>query len=56
MFEFLGIYMASQKAVAKLILGYDEDEAADKIEFYSDYIMAKGFETTAKGYGSLEGR
>lgn len=54
MFEFLGIYMASQKAVAKLILGYEDE--AEKIEFYSDYIMAKGFETTAKGYGSLEGR
>lgn len=54
MFEFLGIYMASQKAVAKLVLEFTEGDK--KVEFYSDDIMAKGFETTAKGFGSLEGR
>lgn len=54
MFEFIGIYMASQKAVAKLILEYKEDDKL--IEFYSDDIMAKGFDHEAKGFGSLEGR
>lgn len=54
MFEFIGLYMASQKAVSKLILGYKEDD--DMISFYSEEIMAKGFEVEMKGYGSLEGR
>lgn len=54
MFEFLGIYMASQKAVAKLILEFTP--GGKKVEFYSDDIMAKGFDTVAKGFGSLEGK
>lgn len=54
MFEFLGMYMASQKAVGKLILAYKDGD--NKIEFYDDEVMAKGFETELKGYGSLEGR
>jgi hypothetical protein len=52
MFEFLGIYLASQKAVGKLILGWADGD--DKIHFASgDSVMARdGAE--AKGYGSLE--
>jgi len=54
MFEFIGMYLASQKAVAKLILEFVD--GSDKIAFYDEDIMAKGFETETKGYGSLEGR
>lgn len=54
MFEFLGIYMASQKAVAKLILDFAEGD--DKIHFASgDSVMAKDG-AKAVGYGSLEGK
>jgi hypothetical protein len=51
MFEFLGIYMASQKAVGKLILDFTAGD--DKIHFASgDSVMAKdGVE--AVGYGAL---
>lgn len=54
MFEFLGIYLASQKAIAKLILEFTS--GGEKIEFYGEDIMAKGFDVTTKGYGSLEGK
>lgn len=54
MFEFVGFYIASQKAVAKLILEFTEDE--DLVHFYGDDVMAKGFDTEVKGFGSLEGR
>lgn len=54
MFEFIGLYIASQKAVAKCILEYEED--GDLIEYYNEDVMAKGFETPVKGYGSLEGK
>lgn len=54
MFEFLGMYMASQKAVAKLILGWSDGD--DKIKFYAEDVMARDVTTPVKGYGSLEGR
>lgn len=53
MFEFLGIYMASQKAVAKILLNYS---SGDKIKFYGEECMAREEEAAVKGYGSLEGR
>lgn len=54
MFEFLGIYVASQKAVAKLILGFTEGDP--KIITYSEDQAAKGFDTSVKGFLSLEGK
>lgn len=54
MYEFIGIYLASQKAVAKLILNFKEND--DKISFYDTEVMAKGFEVKAKGFGALEGK
>lgn len=56
MFEFLGIYLASQKAVAKLILGWTE--GSDKIAFLSpdSDVMARDTGVPVKGFGSLEGR
>lgn len=55
MFEFLGIYIASQKAVGKLILGYTT--GANKITITSDALGTLAKEIgTVKGYGSLEGR
>jgi hypothetical protein len=54
MFEFLGIYLASQKAVGKLMLGFTTGDV--KIVFASgDGVMAKTG-TVAVGYGSLEGK
>lgn len=53
MFEFLGIYLASHKAIGKLILGYS---TGDKITFMSgDSVMARDGKP-AVGYGSLEGK
>ena len=51
MFEFLGIYLASQKAVGKLVLGFTEGD--DKIHFMSgDSVLAReGVETV--DYGAL---
>lgn len=56
MFEFLGIYLASQKAVAKLIL--DWADGNDKIAFMSPDadVLARDTKVEVKGYGSLEGR
>ena len=56
MFEFLGIYLASQKAVAKLILAFVD--GSDKVTFLSptSEAMAKDDSTPAVGYGSLEGK
>lgn len=54
MFEFLGIYMASQKAVAKLILEFNEGD--DFIHVYDKRIVAIEPEDMNKGYGSLENR
>lgn len=54
MFEFVGMYMASQKAVAKLILEFKE--GTEKVSFYDNEVMTKGFDTKIQGYGSLEGR
>lgn len=53
MFEFLGIYLASQKAVAKLILGYS---SGDKIAFIDDVdgVMAREESAEVKGFGSRE--
>jgi len=53
MFEFLGLYLASQKAVAKLILDFTPGD--DKILLSDDTkgAMAKE-EGKIKGYGSLE--
>lgn len=55
MFEFLGIYIASQKAVAKLMLNFTAGD--DKIAISDDTlgVMAKEIGTVT-GYGSLEGR
>jgi hypothetical protein len=54
MFEFLGIYLASQKAVGKLIL--DFEDGGDKIHFASgDSVMARDG-AKAVGFGSLEGK
>jgi hypothetical protein len=54
MFEFIGIYMASQKAVGKLILDFADGD--EKIHFATgDSVMAKDG-TKAVGYGSLEGK
>ncbi|MDF2841733.1 MAG: hypothetical protein K0R00_159 [Herbinix sp.] len=54
MFEFLGIYMASQKAVGKLILDFAVGD--DKIKFASgDSVMARDG-SPAVGFGSLEGK
>lgn len=54
MFEFIGMYLASQKAVCKLILEFEED--GDMIHFYSEDVLAREEEIKAKGFGSLEGR
>jgi hypothetical protein len=56
MFEFLGIYLASQKAVAKLILGYTN--GAPKVTISDAAIEAMGRDVTVqvKGFGSLEGK
>lgn len=55
MFEFLGIYMASQKAVGKLILGFKDGD--DKIKFASgDSVLARDTKVPVEGYGSLEGK
>lgn len=54
MFEFLGIYLASQKAVGKLILDFASGD--DKICFASgDSVLAMDGDK-AVGYGSLEGK
>lgn len=54
MFEFLGIYLASQKAIGKLILNFKEGD--DKIHFASgDGVLAREG-AKAVGYGSLEGK
>ena len=55
MFEFIGIYLASQKAVGKLILGFTAGDA--KITLSSDAVGAMAKDGVAiTGYGSLEGR
>lgn len=51
MFEFLGIYISSHRAVAKLILNYKEGEP--KVAFYDSDVMAREF-PPVKGIGSLE--
>jgi hypothetical protein len=59
MFEFLGIYIASQKAIAKLILSYVAGAAKISLIDDSVGVMAKeiGRDTPdpVVGYGSLEG-
>lgn len=53
MFEFVGFYIASQKAVAKLVLEYKDGEP--KIKFYGDDIITKDhLEGPIKDFGSLE--
>lgn len=54
MFEFLGIYMASQKAVAKIILNFQD--SGDMIKFYGEEVMAREEDVEVKGFGSLEGK
>lgn len=55
MFEFLGIYLASQKAVGKLILGFQAGD--NKITLTSDAAGAMAKDgTVIKGFGSLEGK
>jgi hypothetical protein len=56
MFEFLGMYLASQKAVGKLILNYVNGD--DKVTLSDDTLgaMARDTSITVKGYGSLEGK
>lgn len=55
MFEFLGIYLASQKAIGKLILGFVN--GADKVKLSDDMLGVIAREgATVNGFGSLEGR
>lgn len=54
MFEFLGIYMASQKAIGKLILGFTTGDAKVVVADDTFGTMAKEIGTVT-GYGSLEG-
>lgn len=58
MFEFLGMYIASQKAVGKLVLNYAKGAttATATITLSDDAIGAMGRDTTVKavGYGARE--
>ena len=56
MFEFLGIYLASQKAIGKLILGFAVDD--DKVVFVNESsdVTARDVKVPVKGFGSLEGK
>lgn len=63
MFEFVGFYMASHKACAKLVMNYNEktekQEAGDLIKLYSvekEGVMAQDDKNPAQGFGSLEGK
>ena len=51
MFEFIGIYIASQKAVGKLILEYND---GDPLIDTSDIDDVDAREGSISGYGSLE--
>lgn len=53
MFEFIGMYLASQKAVGKLILNFEDGD--DKIILDND-DSAVASELEVQGYGSLEGK
>jgi hypothetical protein len=55
MFEFIGMYLASHKAVGKLILGYaaGEDQITLDSSLYGE-MARDGVKTT--GFGSLEGK
>lgn len=53
MFEFIGMYLASHKAIGKLILGFSAGN--DKISIsVDDSVLAR--EEGAVGFGSLEGK
>jgi hypothetical protein len=55
MFEFVGLYLASQKAIGKLILGFTT--GADKITISNDLLGSMARDgAVAKGFGSLENK
>lgn len=58
MFEFLGMYIASQKAVGKLVLNYVKGEttATASITLSDDAVGAMGRDTSTKaiGFGALQ--
>lgn len=56
MFEFLGIYLASQKAVGKLILGFKDGDKKINIIGAGDDVLARDTKVPVNGFGSLEGR
>jgi hypothetical protein len=56
MFEFLGIYFASQKAVGKLILNFVADSNKVTISNAALEAMARDTSVVVKGLGSLEGK
>ena len=56
MFEFLGIYFASQKALGKLILNYANGAAKVTLSSGAMEAMARDTNIVVKGYGSLEGK
>lgn len=54
MFEFIGMYLASQKAVGKLILGYQNGQ--NKVTINTNLeAVARDTTVPVKGYGALEG-
>lgn len=56
MFEFLGMYFASQKALGKLILNFVGGGNLVTLSTGAVEAMAKDNTVIAKGYGSLEGK
>jgi len=58
MYEFVGMYLASQKAVAKLIIGFTDGDKKIHLTSDAEGVYAREMEIIKdiKGYGSREGR
>ncbi len=53
MFEFIGMYLASHKAVGKLILDYSNGDDLIKVPNVADGIMAKEGNGLGRGTGTV---